>query len=107
MLLEAAGRVRHVVARDPQHGRLEGVRKAGLILATTALLPAFAQAQQPACDAAIARATLATQVVASAVATGVEYGDMERQPTWRFSPDRDRAAIIACPSSLTRALALM
>jgi len=82
-----------------QHGRLEGVRKAGLILATTALLPSFARAQQPACDAAIARATLATQVVASAVATGVEYGDMERQPTWRFSPDRDKAAIIADPSS--------
>jgi uncharacterized protein YfiM (DUF2279 family) len=73
--------------------------------AVSAMVPVVGQAQPFECSAnSISASRLATQAVAAAVVTGIEYGDMTRQGSWQMAQESNRAAVLADPSSHLHAL---
>lgn len=70
----------------------------GAIALGTAM-PASLIAQTSECSRSLSASRVALQAAATAVVTGLEYGDMTRQGSWHVATETDRAAVLADPSS--------
>jgi uncharacterized protein YfiM (DUF2279 family) len=77
----------------------KATRLAAIMLALSVAPLTVVVAQSPECPSSPSLSSVATQVVAATVVTGLEYRDMTRQGGWHMAHEADRAAIAADPSS--------
>lgn len=67
-------------------------------IALGSVMPASLIAQTE-CSRSLSASRIALQAAATAVVTGLEYGDMTRQGGWHVANETNRAAVLADPSS--------